>query len=228
MRVVAFDLDDTLYPEIEFVRSGFRAVAAEAARAWGVEAGAAFETLWGSFQRDGRGSQLDALCAQHGRSTRPWVRRFLNVYRSHTPDIQLPAATRTVLDALSEFPLYLVTDGHKGVQANKVAALRLSPWFRHCYLTHRYGVRHEKPSPHVFRLLLAREGCAPADVVYVGDDPGKDFRGIRPLGFRTIRVRQGRCAEVEVPPEQDAELSVPELLAVPETLRRFEAGAPGR
>ena len=26
-RIVVFDLDDTLYPEIEYVRSGFRAVA---------------------------------------------------------------------------------------------------------------------------------------------------------------------------------------------------------
>jgi len=54
---------------------------------------------------------------------------------------------------------------------------------------------------------------APGSMKLHGDDPGKDFRGIRPLGFRTIRVRQGRCADVEVPPEQDAELSVPELSA---------------
>lgn len=228
MKVVAFDLDDTLYPEIEFVRSGFRAVAAEAARSWGVEAGAAFEALWSSLQADGRGRQLDALCARYQKPTRPWVRRFLDTYRRHAPDIELPATTRSVLEALSDLPLYLVTDGHKGVQANKVAALGLSSWFRHCYLTHRYGVRHEKPSTHVFRLMLKREGCVPGDVVYVGDDPTKDFRGIRPLGFRTIRVRQGRCAGLEVPPAQDAEITVPALSDVPEALRGLVAGAPGR
>ena len=35
--IVALDLDDTLYPELSYVHSGFRAVAQELARRWGVD-----------------------------------------------------------------------------------------------------------------------------------------------------------------------------------------------
>jgi putative hydrolase of the HAD superfamily len=59
--------------------------------------------------------------------------------------------------------------------------------------------------------LLKRESSNPDNVVYVGDDPRKDFRGIRPLGFRTIRVGTGRCADIEVAPGIDAEIRVERL-----------------
>ena len=84
-------------------------------------------------------------------------------------------------------------------------------------------MRHAKPSPHVFRLLLEREGCAASDVVYVGDNPHKDFRGIRPLGFRTIRVLTGPHASVRVAPEHDAEVTVRSLAEVPDVVARWEA-----
>ena len=99
-----------------------------------------------------------------------------------------------MLEELRPRPLYLVTDGHKVVQQNKVDALGLAPYFRHAYLTHRYGIHHRKPSIRVFELMMRRERCAPRDIVYVGDDPSKDFRGIRPLGVHTLRVRTGRHA----------------------------------
>jgi len=223
MMVVAFDLDDTLYPEIEFVESGFRAVSRAAARAWGVSERAAYRVLRESLDRDGRGCQLDRLCQHFERPLRPWVARWLHVYRAHEPEIHLPQETLRVLCRLRDHPLYLVTDGHKGVQARKIAALGLGSHFRHCYLTNRYGRRFQKPSPHVFQLLCRRERCAAGEVAYIGDDPSKDFVGIRPLGFRTIRLRRGRHAQRSVAPGQDAEVQVDRLSEVPGRLEQLEA-----
>ena len=102
---------------------------------------------------------------------------------------------------------------------------QLAPLLRHAYITHRYGVSNRKPSAHVFELMMRRERCQPADIVYVGDDPSKDFVGLRPLGVRTLRVRTGRHAGVVVPAAEDAERTLPSIAEVPAAVARFESEA---
>ncbi len=216
--IIAFDLDDTLYDESTFVRSGFAAVADHMAAHWGVDRPTALGVMQASLARHGRGRQFDDALRHFGLLRRSRVRELVSLYRHHTPKIRLDPAAASVLEQLEGRPLYLVTDGHKVAQANKIEALGIAPRFRHCYLTHRYGTRYAKPSPHVFRLLVRRERCRPEDVVYVGDDPHKDFRGIRPLGFRTIRLRRGAHAAREVEPGLDAECETWDLREVPAIL----------
>ena len=220
--IVVFDLDDTLYPELSYVEGGFRAVARELERRWGIDPDEAVATMLESLHADGRGTQFEAVVERFGLTGRQSIRRLVSVYRHHEPRIALPAASRGVLERLRDRPLYLVTDGHKVVQANKVDALGIRGYFRHCYLTHRYGIAHRKPSPRVFRLIAARERCAPGDVVYVADDPSKDFRGIRPLGFRTIRVRTGWHADAVAPEAEDAEHAVRRLEDAVGVIERME------
>ncbi len=223
--VVVFDLDDTLYPEIAYVESGFRAVAHALEARFGAEPGQVFALLCAALERHGRGETLDIALRELGVYSRGLVRRLVHAYRHHDPDLTLPDESRRVLSGLAGRAAYLVTDGHKVVQARKIEALGIARHFRHCYLTRRYGLAREKPCPYVFQRIAAREGCKPERVVYVGDDPHKDFCGIRPLGFRTLRVRSGRHARVEVPAERDAELSVDSISQVPEALTRWEDAA---
>lgn len=220
--IVALDLDDTLYPEEAFVRSGFRTVARALHERWGVDEGEAFEVMWCSLERNGRGSQFDDVVAHFG--VRESVARLVRVYRHHEPDISLPEASRRALAALAPRPLYVVTDGHKVVQQAKINALGIAPLLRHAYVTHRYGIHNRKPSTRVFELMMGRERCGPGDIVYVGDDPAKDFRGIRPLGIHTIRVLTGRHSAVEVAAEHDAEFTVAGIAEVPAAVEAMEAG----
>ena len=220
--IVAFDLDDTLYPEETFVRSGFRAVARALHERWGIPEDEALETMWRSLERHGRGRQFDDVVEAFGLHGRQSVARLVSIYRHHPPSISLPPESRTALEELLPRPLYVVTDGHKVVQHNKIEALGLSPFLRHAYITHRYGVHHRKPSVHVFELLMRRERCRADDIVYVGDDPSKDFVGLRPLGVHTIRVRTGRHSGVVVPPDEDAERTIDSIAEVPAIVAELE------
>ena len=223
--IAAFDLDDTLYPEETFVRSGFRAVARALSERWGVAEEEAFEEMWRSLEERGRGTQFDDVVERLGLRGRQPVAQLVRIYRHHRPSITLPAESREVLEALAPRPLYLVTDGHKVVQQSKIDALGIAPFFRHAYVTHRYGIRHRKPSTHVFELMMRRERCAAQEIVYVGDDPSKDFRGIRPLGIRTIRLLTGRQSQLAVPALDDAELTLAGIAEVPVAVAGLEAGA---
>ena len=215
--VVVFDLDDTLYEEMSFVRGGFRAVAAWLEREVpGARAETCYACMMEELARHGRGRVFDAVLERIGRrATRQAVAACVQVYRRHEPDLTLyPDAERALRELDAEgVPVYIVTDGHPGVQAAKLKALGLAgrPPVRRCYLTRRYGLRHEKPSPHCFLRICERESVPPGRVVYVGDNPRKDFVGIRPLGFRTVRIMRGAHAGVELDEAHEAEARVRNL-----------------
>jgi putative hydrolase of the HAD superfamily len=220
--IVVFDLDDTLYPEETFVRSGFRAVAEALGERFGVAPDDAVAVMWRSLQQRGRGQQFDDVVEFFGLTGRQSVAELVRIYRHHSPSISLPRESQAALDQLQPRPLYVVTDGHKVVQQNKLDALGIGPYVRHAYLTHRYGIHNRKPSVHVFQLLMRRERCAAQDIVYIGDDPSKDFLGLRPLGFHTLRVLTGRHASLVVPPAQDAERTIGGLAEVPQAVIDLE------
>ena len=97
-----------------------------------------------------------------------------------------------------------MTDGHKIAQHRKVEALGLDRWFRKCLITHRYGVKNAKPSPYCFALIAKLERVGWSDLVYVGDNPAKDFVGLTPLGARTVKVLTGQHKGVIAKPGFDA------------------------
>lgn len=221
--IVALDLDDTLYDERTFVESGFRAVAAHLQATRDLPAATSLSVLLESLDRSPRGQQIDDLLEHWGMRSKTLVAELVGVYRHHRPAIQLPEMSQTALNDLraAGHRLYLVTDGHKGVQANKVAALGLADRFERCYLTNRYGIAHNKPSCRVFELMLRRERAQAAELVYIGDDPAKDFVGVRTLGGHTIRVRTGRHAAVEPKPGFEPDYEIENLLSAANVIERI-------
>jgi putative hydrolase of the HAD superfamily len=107
------------------------------------------------------------------------------------------------------------------VQAAKATALGLTGRFEHLYFTNRYGRAAAKPSTRVFELMLRRTGSQPADLVYVGDNPTKDFVGVRRLGGRTVRVLTGNHATVIPQPGFQADVDVAKLGDVVDVIDRW-------
>ena len=216
--VLIFDLDDTLYEEITYVKSGFRAVAQwlENEFAWDEER--SYRYMRAVLDAEGRGRVFDRLLERHGHRSEALVERCVATYRHHRPRIQLAPAAQDLLPKLVRTPLYLVTDGHKTVQAYKVAALGIHCRFRKVYLTHRYGLRHAKPALTCFERIRARERCRWDEMVHVADNPAKDFVNLTPLGVRTIRVLTGAHRDVRARAGYEANRRIPDLSYLPGVL----------
>ncbi|QHE83765.1 HAD family hydrolase [Hydrogenophaga sp. BPS33] len=214
--ILIFDLDDTLYDELTYVRSGFRAVAEWGERALGLAVDASFAQLNEIHDRDGRGRIFDVWL--NGRAP---VREAVRAYRHHTPHIKLWDSARHVLSTFRDRPLYIVTDGHKVVQDKKLTALQVRRHVRHAYITHRYGVAHAKPSTFCFELIARREGRPLSDLVYVGDNPAKDFVGLNAAGAHTIRVLTGQHRNVTARPGFDAQHRLHHLDLLPSLLKEL-------
>jgi putative hydrolase of the HAD superfamily len=210
--VLIFDLDDTLYDEMSFVTSGLHAVASFGESLFGWEEGESFEFMHATLQKNGRGKVFDEWLRAKDRHTRTLVARCVNVYRHHNPNIALFPIAKQVLELYErKCHLYLVTDGHKDVQENKVNALQIATLFKRIFITHRFGIRHAKPSLHCFEIIRRAERCEWIDMVYVGDNPAKDFVNLNAVGAQTVRVSTGSHSSVVAHPHYDARITIPDL-----------------
>jgi hypothetical protein len=82
-----------------------------------------------------------------------------------------------------------------------------------------------KPDPLFYQLVLSAAGCAPGDVVFVGDNPDHDVHGPLRHGMRAVLIRPaGRSDEDLVP---DGVPVIPRFSALPGALREIRDRAAG-
>ncbi len=209
--VLIFDLDDTLYSERTYVESGFRAVAQFGQETFGWDRQASFRFMLNALDRHGRGSIFNQWLASHGHSQKSLIERCIHIYRHHTPHLCLNPGVLKLLSSLKKYPLYVVTDGHKIVQQKKAEALHLHRWFRKVLLTHRYGLKHAKPSTYCFDRIRLQEFCNWTDMAYIADNPAKDFVNLNQLGVATVRVLTGMHKNVRAKKGFNARHTIPNL-----------------
>lgn len=212
-QVVVFDIDDTLYLERDYVRSGFRAAGAWAQSALGVTDLA--EQAWKAFESGVRGTIFDVALRSCGCETSPeTIPQLVACYRDHVPDIKLLDDARNCLDVLSleaGVALAIVTDGPLASQQAKARSLGLATWSKHLIFTEALGMGFAKPSPGAFELIEQRLGVKGAQCAYVADNPVKDFAGPRRLGWTTIRVRREGGLHCAVDSGNDVDREVADL-----------------
>lgn len=198
---VIFDLDDTLYPEHAFVRSGF----AEAGRWLQAQQGVAgLAAEAGRLFAEGRRGRIfdEALLALGVAPAPALVARLVAVYRSHVPQLELYADAAWALDHCgARGRLGLLTDGYAATQRNKVAALGIAARFQAMVFTDDHGRENWKPSPAPFQRIALALDCPAAACVYVGDNPAKDFVAPNRLGWRTVHLRRAGGEYAAVIPE---------------------------
>ncbi len=192
IRAVLFDLDDTLYAESSYVRSGFAAVGrALEARGHG-DGDAATELFCGIHFGEGRDHVFDKAADRLG-FPREWVPELVRAYREHRPTglalfDEVPAL---LADLRTQYRVGVVTDGWTVIQSNKVAALGLEAHVDHVMLTDSLGRAHWKPHPLPFQRCLAALGVEdPRDAVFVGDNPERDIEGAHNAGLVPLWLRR--------------------------------------
>lgn len=190
--IIIFDLDDTLYDESNYVKNSFNAVACYLSEKYALPEKTLFEDLIQVLDKQGRGYIFDEVLKKYNVYTKTEVKKCVSVYRKNIPHIKLFNEAIDALELLSEYPKYIVSDGNKLVQSIKVNALGFKRYFKKIFLTHRYGIENAKPSTYCFSIIRKMEECNWNQMVYVADDPNKDFVNLNPLGVKTVRVHTGR------------------------------------
>lgn len=177
--IIVFDLDDTLYKEVSFVKSGFNAIARHLND---YEYASELFDAWSN----GNNAYLN-LITQH--SLPNSIGELLDVYRKHIPTITLESETESVLDALiaNGKTLGIISDGRSITQRNKIQALGLTRWISedNIIISEEFG--SPKPDKRNYEYFMSKYPSK--SYSYIGDNTAKDFIAPNSLGWQTICLR---------------------------------------
>lgn len=172
---VIFDLDDTLYSEKEYVRSGYRKVAEHFGQP------ELAEQLWTVFKRGGRA--IDEVLEANGLEVHK--EEALRIYRFQEPEIHLYPGVAEMLDQIRRTKkVGIITDGRPEGQRAKLHALGIQ--VDKIIVTDELGgVGFRKPNEMAFRLMQEKFLIPFENMIYVGDNLQKDFIAPESLGMRS-------------------------------------------
>ncbi|MHA8095468.1 HAD family hydrolase [Aquirufa lenticrescens] len=220
--IIVFDLDDTLYDEKTFVYSGFSEVAKWISLNSQENFIEIFDFMVNDLQVNGRGKVFNNTLSKYYIKTKKNIRKCLSIYRLHRPNIKLSAGVEKLLYGLQkDYKLYIVTDGNKLVQNNKIMSLAVERFMEKVFITYRYGLSASKPSLKCFEMIKSREKVNWEEIIYIGDNPNKDFVNLNKVNAVTIRVLQGDYSTIKVDKNYDAIYKIDKITELRKILKHI-------
>lgn len=182
LKAVVFDLDDTLYSEKEYVRSGYAKIAAVIPEVENAE-----KKLWLLFEE--KKPAIDELLKKENIQSEEVKKACLRAYRHQVPDIHL---YKGVVEMLVEFrkkglKIGIITDGRPEGQRAKLQVLGLESMVDEIIVTDEFGgPEFRKPNSKAFQVMREKLDVSYDEMCYVGDNTKKDFIAPKELGMRSI------------------------------------------
>ena len=207
IKCIAFDMDDTLYDEIDYYRSGFVFIASKIAKDFELNSKVVFEILWEIFNTGNRRSTFNAAAEKLGlKFESQYIDSLIISFRNHKPVITLPSESKQLLlDLKKQYKLGMVTDGWMPAQEYKVKALGIENIFDSIIYTEKLGREFWKPSTKGYEKMLENLKVEANQSVYVADNLEKDFIAPNRMGFKTIRITRERRIHTSPAASKDAQ-----------------------
>jgi HAD superfamily hydrolase (TIGR01549 family) len=174
---VVFDLDDTLYDEKQYIKSGFKVIAEYLGIA------DAQEQMWKYFEAGE--PAIDKYLQTIGQTNKK--AKCLELYREHTPDLSLNNGIKELLDELKRrgIKIGIITDGRTNGQKKKISSLCLDQIMDDIIVTDELGgEQFRKPCDIAFRIIQRRWAIPFEQIAYIGDNVAKDFQAPKQLGMQ--------------------------------------------
>lgn len=170
-KIIVFDLDDTLYYEVQFVESAFNYINGFLNNRFNINIKYQIESLIEAKEFN----LYDWIVSNTEINSKDFpLTLYLNLYRYHFPSIQLTNDNEQLLKRLKalEYKLGIITDGRSITQRNKIKALGLEKYIDIIIISEETG--YSKPDKHNFQLI---ENYYPnsSNFTYIGDNTSKDF-----------------------------------------------------
>lgn len=171
-KVFVFDLDDTLYSESDFEKSGIKFVYDYLK----------IDTIELDSILNSRGNWIEQIVLK---SNNIFTKgSILELYRHHKPQIELYNSAKKFLEKLIALKaeISLITDGRSITQRNKLIALGIESYFKNIIISEE--IKSEKPSEVNFLMVMEKD--QKKEYLYIADNTQKDFITPNKLGWTTI------------------------------------------
>lgn len=175
--VVVFDLDDTLYNELDYLRSAYRQIA----KHLDLDEWMHLYSKMFSLYR----SEINVF-EQVAQDYDTEVDLLLDIYRNHQPQIQVFEGVREVFEKvkLKGGKIGILTDGRSATQRAKINSLGIDAFIDGIVISEEIGT--EKPDIANFRTM---ESLISGRIYYyIADNLRKDFIAPNILGWKTVTI----------------------------------------
>lgn len=200
IKAVIFDLDDTLISERHFIESGYKHIAEVLEERLHSSKNEIFQMLIMLFKEDANNVFNRLFDKFKITYTQDDVVKLVNEYRNHQPQIDFFDDVRPCLHSLKKMNIKLgiITDGYKNSQRNKLKCIRAVDYFEEVIVTDELGREYWKPHPKSFEIMKEKLGVEFNEMIYIGDNPGKDFYISVTYPIKTVRInRNGIYKEMD-------------------------------
>lgn len=192
IKAVVFDLDDTLISEMQYIESGYKKIAIKIKNDYRLEISEyeIYSLMIYLFKIDSKNvfnRTLEILGIEY---TLEYIKELVNCYRNHIPEICFFKEVIPCLNNLKQqkIKLGLITDGYKNAQKNKLKVLNAKKIFDKVILTDELGKEYWKPNPKAFKIIKDYFNIKFEEIIYVGDNPEKDFYIKRYCPINCVRI----------------------------------------
>lgn len=197
IRALTLDLDDTLWPIAPAIARAEAALHAWLAREAPATA-AAFDILALRAKRDEVARTCPEIAHDFTAVRRKSLRLALmaagddealadaafEVFYEARHELELYPEVADAIERLARrYRLFALSNGNA-----QIARTAVGPWFSGAISAREFGIG--KPDPRIFHEACRRLGCAPAEVLHVGDDFELDVVGARGAGLQTFWLRR--------------------------------------
>ncbi|MEK4158205.1 HAD-IA family hydrolase [Paenibacillus sp. FSL R10-2779] len=199
-KAVIFDLDDTLYQEEEYVKSGFLHVSRFISEKTSLDKNYVFEQFFLLFKED-KSDVFKRFLDIHSLRNSQLETQMIHEYRFHLPMLTLARKNIELLEWLREKGMHIgiITDGRPEGQRSKIEALLLHKYCDYIIVTDELGgIEFRKPNETAFINMLRHFNIKPEESIYVGDNPAKDFVAGNKLGIHTIMLENKESIHPQV------------------------------
>ncbi|SFE55481.1 HAD family hydrolase [Alteribacillus iranensis] len=191
-KAIIFDLDDTLISEKEYIKSGYKHISKILSGKLNKDENALYELLLRLLSKSSQNVFNRLLDIFEFNYTRNDIGYLVEEYRNHLPNIVFFDDVLPCLDILKdrEVKTGIITDGYSNAQNQKIKVIGATNYFDKIIVTDELGREYWKPHPKSFEIMKHALDVEYDEMIYVGDNPKKDFYISRIYPIKTIRVQR--------------------------------------
>ncbi len=188
IKLIIFDLDDTLYKENSYVKSGFSEVSKYISKKTKIPQKKIFTYIRGTFKRWWRGNNFDKVI-EHFNIKNISKEEMIEIYRKHIPKIKISDKNIKLLKLLKKkYLLCIITNGNPWVQRNKTNALDVEKYVDKIYYAEDEWFNYRKPHKRFFQKAMKEFWTKPKETIMIGDDITTDIAGAKSIGIETLHI----------------------------------------
>lgn len=175
--VIVFDLDDTLYNELDYLKSAYKSIALYLEP---MDWKALYSKMFSMYRY--KFNVFGFLASSYNIE----ILTLIDMYRNHQPNIQLFDGVLDVLEAIKSKngKIAIITDGRSKTQRTKIESLGILNYFDKIIISEEIG--SEKPNIANFKAI--ENSLSGNTYYYIADNLKKDFVAPNILGWRSAAL----------------------------------------